>query len=179
EKDFRLNIEANHATLSGHTFEHDLQVASDHGLLGSIDANRGNPQNGWDTDQFPADLYDTVGAMLVVLRQGGLAGGLNFDAKPRRESTDMQDLFIGHIGGMDAFARGLEVAHALLTASPMESWRRERYGSFDSGAGRDFAEGRLKLTDLAALAAGQGEPRQVSGRQELYENLLNQYLLTR
>ena len=179
EKDFRLNIEANHATLSGHTFEHDLQVASDHGLLGSIDANRGNPQNGWDTDQFPADLYDTVGAMLVVLRQGGLVGGLNFDAKPRRESTDMQDLFIGHIGGMDAFARGLEVAHALLTASPMESWRRERYGSFDSGAGRDFAEGRLKLTDLAAQAAGQGEPRQISGRQELYENLLNQYLLTR
>lgn len=118
DQDFKLNIEANHATLSGHSFEHDLQVASDAGLLGSIDANRGNPQNGWDTDQFPTDLYDTVGAMLVVLRQGGLApGGLNFDAKVRRESSDPQDLFLAHIGGMDAFARGLEVANALLTSS--------------------------------------------------------------
>jgi len=133
ENDFKLNIEANHATLSSHTFEHDLQVASDHGLLGSIDANRGNAQNGWDTDQFPTDLYDTVGAMLVVLRQGGLVGGLNFDAKPRRESTDLEDLFIAHIGGMDAFARGLEVAHALLTESPWEQWRTARYASFDSG----------------------------------------------
>ena len=179
DKDFKLNIEANHATLSGHTFEHDLQVASDHGLLGSIDANRGNPQNGWDTDQFPIDLYDTVGAMLVVLRQGGLVGGLNFDAKPRRESTDMQDLFIGHIGGMDAFARGLVVAHALLTESPWERWRGERYSSFDSGSGREFADGRLKFAELAALAARNGEPRQISGQQERYENLLNQYLLTR
>jgi xylose isomerase len=177
DQDFKLNIEANHATLSGHTFEHDLQVASDHGLLGSIDANRGNAQNGWDTDQFPTDLYDTVGAMLVVLRQGGLVGGLNFDAKARRESTDMEDLFIAHIGGMDAFARGLEVAHALLTTSPWEQWRKQRYASFDSGAGKDFAEGRLKLTDLARLAATNGEPKQVSGKQELYENLLNQYLM--
>ncbi|MCC4622741.1 xylose isomerase, partial [Xanthomonas cassavae CFBP 4642] len=134
DQDFKLNIEANHATLSGHSFEHDLQVASDAGLLGSIDANRGNPQNGWDTDQFPTDLYDTVGAMLVVLRQGGLApGGLNFDAKVRRESSDPQDLFLAHIGGMDAFARGLEVANALLTSSPLETWRKERYASFDSG----------------------------------------------
>jgi xylose isomerase len=177
DQDFKLNIEANHATLSGHTFEHDLQVASDQGLLGSIDANRGNAQNGWDTDQFPTDLYDTVGAMLVVLRQGGLVGGLNFDAKARRESTDMEDLFIAHIGGMDAFARGLEVAHALLSTSPWEQWRRERYTSFDTGAGKDFAEGRLKLTDLATLAATNGEPRQLSGKQERYENLLNQYLL--
>jgi xylose isomerase len=176
EKDFKLNIEANHATLSGHTFEHDLQVASDHGLLGSIDANRGNPQNGWDTDQFPLDLYDTVGAMLVVLRQGGLVGGLNFDAKARRESTDMEDLFIGHIGGMDAFARGLEVAHALLTASPWEEWRKQRYASFDNGAGRDFAEGRLGLEALAKLAVKLGEPKQLSGKQERYENLLNLYL---
>jgi xylose isomerase len=176
ENDFKLNIEANHATLSGHTFEHDLQVAADHGLLGSIDANRGNPQNGWDTDQFPTDLYDTTAAMLVVLRQGGLVGGLNFDAKARRESTDMQDLFIAHIGGMDAFARGLEVAHALLTASPWEEWRRQRYASFDSGAGKDFAEGRLRLADLVALAQLNGEPRQISGKQERYENLLNQYL---
>jgi len=177
EKDFSLNIEANHATLSGHTFEHDLQVAADHGLLGSIDANRGNAQNGWDTDQFPTDLYDTVGAMLVVLRQGGLVGGLNFDAKPRRESTDMEDLFIAHIGGMDAFARGLEVAHALLNDSPWETWRKQRYASFDSGAGADFANGKLGLADLAALAAKGGEPEQISGKQERYENLLNQYLL--
>lgn len=177
EQDFKLNIEANHATLSGHTFEHDLQVASDHGLLGSIDANRGNPQNGWDTDQFPTDLYDTVGAMMVVLRQGGLVGGLNFDAKPRRESTDMQDLFIAHIGGMDAFARGLEVAQALLTASPWEKWRRDRYASFDAGSGRDFAAGKLSLTELVDFARKQGEPPQTSGRQEQYENLVNQYLM--
>jgi xylose isomerase len=177
ENDFKLNIEANHATLSGHTFEHDLQVASDHGLLGSIDANRGNAQNGWDTDQFPTDLYDTVGAMLVVLRQGGLVGGLNFDAKPRRESTDLEDLFIAHIGGMDAFARGLEVAHALLTESPWEQWRTARYASFDSGEGLAFANGALGLADLAAIAARDGEPTQISGKQERYENLLNQYLL--
>lgn len=177
DKDFKLNIEANHATLSGHTFEHDLQVASDHGLLGSIDANRGNAQNGWDTDQFPTDLYDTVGAMLVVLRQGGLEGGLNFDAKPRRESTDMQDLFIAHIGGMDAFARGLEVAHALLEKSPWEQWRKERYASFDAGDGQAFENGRLSLADLHGIASKAGEPQQRSGRQEAYENLLNQYLL--
>ncbi|MBV6867459.1 xylose isomerase [Xanthomonas axonopodis pv. cassiae] len=176
DQDFKLNIEANHATLSGHSFEHDLQVASDAGLLGSIDANRGNPQNGWDTDQFPTDLYDTVGAMLVVLRQGGLApGGLNFDAKVRRESSDPQDLFLAHIGGMDAFARGLEVANALLTDSPLEQWRAERYASFDSGAGADFAAGKTTLADLAKHAAGNA-PQQLSGRQEAYENLINQYL---
>ncbi|WP_047677484.1 xylose isomerase [Xanthomonas campestris] len=177
DQDFKLNIEANHATLSGHSFEHDLQVASDAGLLGSIDANRGNPQNGWDTDQFPTDLYDTVGAMLVVLRQGGLApGGLNFDAKVRRESSDPQDLFLAHIGGMDAFARGLEVADALLTSSPLETWRAQRYASFDSGAGADFANGTSTLADLAKYAAGKGQPTQLSGRQEAYENLINQYL---
>ncbi|WP_126969289.1 xylose isomerase [Xanthomonas sp. BRIP62411] len=176
DQDFKLNIEANHATLSGHSFEHDLQVAADAGLLGSIDANRGNPQNGWDTDQFPTDLYDTVGAMLVVLRQGGLApGGLNFDAKVRRESSDPQDLFLAHIGGMDAFARGLEVANALLTASPLEQWRTERYASFDSGAGAEFANGSSTLVDLAQYAAGNA-PKQLSGRQEAYENLINQYL---
>ncbi|MBO9842691.1 xylose isomerase, partial [Xanthomonas phaseoli] len=173
DQDFKLNIEANHATLSGHSFEHDLQVASDAGLLGSIDANRGNPQNGWDTDQFPTDLYDTVGAMLVVLRQGGLApGGLNFDAKVRRESSDPQDLFLAHIGGMDAFARGLEVANALLTSSPLEQWRAERYASFDSGAGADFAAGKTTLADLAKHAAGNA-PQQISGRQEAHENLIN------
>jgi xylose isomerase len=178
EKDFKLNIEANHATLSGHTFEHDLQVASDAGMLGSIDANRGNAQNGWDTDQFPSDLYDTVGAMQVVLRQGGLQpGGLNFDAKVRRESTDREDLFLAHIGGMDSFARGLEVAHALLTASPWESWRKQRYSSFDSGEGKAFEDGQRTLADLVAQASKAGEPQQRSGRQEAYENLLNQYLL--
>ncbi|NJC36090.1 xylose isomerase [Xanthomonas arboricola] len=176
DQDFKLNIEANHATLSGHSFEHDLQVAADAGLLGSIDANRGNPQNGWDTDQFPTDLYDTVGAMLVVLRQGGLApGGLNFDAKVRRESSDPQDLFLAHIGGMDAFARGLEVANALLTSSPLEQWRAERYASFDSGAGAEFANGSSTLVDLAQYATGNA-PKQLSGRQEAYENLINQYL---
>jgi xylose isomerase len=178
DEDFKLNIEANHATLSGHTFDHDLQVASDHGLLGSIDANRGDAQNGWDTDQFPIDLYSTVGAMLVVLRQGGLTpGGLNFDAKVRRESTDADDLFLAHIGGMDAFAHGLEVAHALLTQSPWEAWRKERYASFDEGAGRDFEQGKLSLAELRAIAFRNGEPARISGKQERYENLLNQYLL--
>jgi xylose isomerase len=176
--DFKLNIEANHATLSGHTFEHDLQVASDAGLLGSIDANRGNPQNGWDTDQFPLDLYDTVGAMRVVLRQGGLQpGGLNFDAKVRRESSDPNDLFLAHIGGMDAFARGLEVAHALHESSPIESWRKQRYANFDEGPGRDFEQGKHALADLRDIAAAAGEPQQRSGCQEAYENILNQYLL--
>ena len=147
-------------------------------LLGSIDANRGNPQNGWDTDQFPVDLYDTVGAMLVVLRQGGLApGGLNFDAKLRRESVDMEDLFIAHIGGMDAFARGLEVAHALLQDSPLEDWRKQRYASFSDGEGHAFASGTSSLLDLCQHAANAGEPTPRSGRQEAYENLLNQYLI--
>jgi xylose isomerase len=180
ERDFKLNIEANHATLSGHSFEHDLQVASDAGMLGSIDANRGNPQNGWDTDQFPTDLYDTTSAMMVVLRQGGIApGGLNFDAKVRRESTDPNDLFLAHIGGMDAFARGLEVAHSLLNHSPLEQWRRERYSSFDKGMGADFANGKLKLMDLRQYALEQGEPSPRSGRQEAYENLYNQHLLAK
>jgi len=176
-EDFKLNIEANHATLSGHTFEHDLQVASDYGMLGSIDANCGNPQNGWDTDQFPSSLYDTVNAMLVVLRQGGLAGGLNFDAKLRRESTDGEDLFIAHIGGMDAFARGLEVAHALLTDSPWEEWRKARYASFDKGLGKEFEEGAVDLAGLCAYARQNADLQQISGKQERYENLLNQYLL--
>jgi len=177
DRDFKLNIEANHATLSGHTFEHDLQVASDHGMLGSIDANCGNPQNGWDTDQFPSNLYDTVAAMLVVLRQGGLVGGLNFDAKVRRESTDLEDLFIAHIGGMDAFARGLEVAHALLTQSPWEQWRKERYASFDNGAGKNFEQGNMDFAGLYEYAISNTDVAQRSGKQERYENLLNQYLL--
>jgi len=175
--DFKLNVEANHATLAGHSFAHDLQMAADAGLLGSIDANRGNPQNGWDTDQFPTDLYDTVQAMLVVLGQGGLgSGGLNFDAKVRRESTRPEDLFIAHIGGMDAFARGLLVAHRILEASQLPANRRERYASFDSGTGKAFEAGDLTLADLRDHAAQRGEPEQRSGRQEWLENLVNDYL---
>jgi xylose isomerase len=178
DKDFKLNIEANHATLAGHSFAHDLQVSADAGLLGSIDANRGDAQNGWDTDQFPVDLYDTVTAMLVVLGQGGLApGGLNFDAKVRRESVDLEDICIGHIGGMDSFARGLEVAHALLTRSSLPKDRKNRYRSFDEGAGADFERGKLDLAALRDIAAKSGEPPLESGKQERYENLLNQYLL--
>ncbi|MGI9251557.1 MAG: xylose isomerase [Pseudohongiellaceae bacterium] len=178
QDDFKVNVEANHSTLAGHSFAHELQMCADAGLLGSIDANRGDPQNGWDTDQFPTDLYDTVGAMLVVLEQGGLGGGgLNFDAKVRRESTDMEDIFIGHIGGMDAFARGLEVAHRLITESPLIKFREQRYASFDSGDGASFAKGKLNLAAMRDLAAAaDGEPAQRSGKQEWLENLLNQYL---
>jgi xylose isomerase len=175
--DFKLNVEANHATLAGHSFAHDLQMAADAGLLGSIDANRGNPQNGWDTDQFPTDLYDAVQAMLVVLGQGGLgSGGLNFDAKVRRESTRPEDLFIAHIGGMDAFARGLLVAHAILQTSELPGYRRERYASFDDGRGQAFEAGDLTLTDLRDHAAQRGEPEPRSGRQEWLENRVNDYL---
>lgn len=178
DKDFKLNIENNHAALAGHTFDHDLQVAADAGMLGSIDANRGDHQNGWDTDQFPSDLYDTVGAMLVVLRQGGLGhGGFNFDAKVRRESTDAEDLFMAHLGGMDAFAHGLEVAHALLTDSPLETWRQQRYASYESGAGQRFGQGEGSLAELRDHAVNHGEPERISGHQESYENLLNRYLV--
>lgn len=177
DKDFKLNIEANHATLAGHAFEHDLQVASDAGMLGSIDANRGNPQNRWDTVHFPLDIHDAVAVMLVVLRQGGLRnGGLNFDAKLRRESTDANDLFLAHIGGMDAFARGLEVAHALLEHSSLEAWRKQRYASFDNGEGRAFAAGKTGLAELYQRSLHASEPVPQSGRQEVYENLINQYL---
>ena len=176
--DFKLNVEANHATLAGHSFAHDLQVAADAGLLGSIDANRGDPQNGWDTDQFPLDLYDTVGAMLVLLRTGGFQhGGLNFDAKVRRESIDVQDLVVAHIGGMDAFAHGLEVAHSLIAHSPLDAMVRGRYASFDSGPGSEFEQGKLDLEALRELAMATGEPAMHSGKQEAFENLLNQHLI--
>lgn len=175
--DFKVNVEANHATLAGHSFAHELQMCADAGLLGSVDANRGNPQNGWDTDQFPTDLYDTVQAMLVILGNGGLgSGGLNFDAKVRRESTRPEDLFIAHIGGMDAFARGLLVAHEILGKSGLPEFRRQRYASFDSGKGRAFEQGELGLADLREHAASSGEPEPVSGRQEWLENLVNDYL---
>lgn len=175
--DFKVNVEANHATLAGHSFAHELQMCVDAGLLGSIDANRGNPQNGWDTDQFPTDLYDAVQAMLVVLGDGGFkTGGLNFDAKLRRESTDLEDMFIAHIGGMDTFARGLVVAHELLTRSPLPQFREQRYASFDEGRGRDFEAGKATLADLCGWAKQNGEPEQISGRQEWLENVVNDYM---
>ena len=175
--DFMLNIEANHATLAGHSFHHDLQMAADAKLLGSIDANRGDPQNGWDTDQFPMDVYDCIHAMMVVLNQGGLgSGGLNFDAKIRRESTDLEDLFIAHIGGMDSFARGLLVADRINNDPRFEQLRQGRYVSFNSGAGKQFEAGRLSLTDLRDHAAANGEPALQSAKQELLENLLNDHL---
>ncbi len=177
DKDFKLNIEANHATLASHTFAHDLQVSADAGMLGSIDANRGDYQNGWDTDYFPTDIYDAVQVMIILLENGGIApGGLNFDAKIRRNSTDMEDLFIAHIGGMDAFARGLIVADKLLTQSNFRKMRNERYNSFNSGDGAKFEKGELTLENLRDIAVKVGEPKLISGKQELYENLMNQFL---
>jgi len=172
--DFKLNVEANHATLAGHTFAHDLRMSADAGLLGSIDANRGNPQNGWDTDQFPTDLYDAVHAMMVVLEAGGLGlGGLNFDAKVRRESTDLEDLFLAHIGGMDTFARGLVIADSIVGDTHYKRLKDGRYTSFDSGDGKRFENGELGLAELRDVAAANGEPRQISAKQELMENLIN------
>lgn len=177
DKDFKINIEANHATLAGHTFQHELQVAADAGMLGSIDANRGDYQNGWDTDQFPMDLDELVECMLTIIEAGGFSGGgVNFDAKTRRNSTDLEDIFHAHIGGMDAFARAMVVADNILQKSPYKKFRQERYASFDSGKGKDFEEGKLKLEDLRELALSNGEPRQTSGRQEWLENIINQYI---
>jgi xylose isomerase len=177
DKDFKLNIEVNHATLAGHTFQHDLQVAVDAGMLGSIDANRGDYQNGWDTDQFPVNLYELTEAMLVILQGGGIkTGGINFDAKIRRNSTDAEDLFIAHIVGMDAFARALLAADDILTNSDYQKLRNERYSSFDSGPGKLFEEGKLTIEDLREIAIKNGEPRKISGKQELFETLLNMYL---
>jgi len=177
DKDFKLNIEVNHATLAGHTFEHDLQMAADAGLLGSIDANRGDYQNGWDTDQFPINIYELTEAMLVILQAGGFTtGGVNFDAKTRRNSTDLEDIFIAHIGGMDAFARALIVASNVLTKSDYLKLRKARYASFEKGDGKAFEQGKLSLEDLRKLALKNGEPKQISGKQELYETLINQFI---
>ncbi|MDR2809899.1 MAG: xylose isomerase [Tannerellaceae bacterium] len=177
DKDFALNIEVNHATLAGHTFEHELQAAADAGMLCSIDANRGDYQNGWDTDQFPADLFELTQAWLVILEGGGLTtGGTNFDAKTRRNSTDLDDIFIAHIGGMDTFARALLIAADILENSDYKKWRTERYASFDGGEGKDFEDGKLTLEDLRTIALRDGEPKQISGKQELYELLLNLYI---
>jgi len=175
--DFKLNIEVNHATLAGHTFQHELQVASDAGLLGSIDANRGDYQNGWDTDQFPIDLYELTESMLVILQSGGFTdGGINFDAKTRRNSTDLDDIFIAHISGMDAFARALLIANDILEKSDFKKMRTQRYASFDTGKGKEFEDGKLSLEDLRAYAIATGEPKQISGKQELYEQLINMYI---
>ncbi|MBC7948449.1 MAG: xylose isomerase [Chitinophagaceae bacterium] len=175
--DFSLNIEVNHATLAGHTFTHELQVAADAGLLGSMDANRGDYQNGWDTDQFPNDINELTEAMLIILEAGGFkGGGINFDAKIRRNSTDPQDLFYAHIGGMDTFARALITADAILLHSDYKKVREERYSSFGSGKGKEFEQGKLTLEDLRAYAIENGEPKVRSGRQEYLENIINRFI---
>ena len=177
EKDFKLNIEVNHATLAQHTFQHELQVAADAGMLGSIDANRGDYQNGWDTDQFPVDLYECTEAMLVLLSSGGLkGGGVNFDAKTRRNSTDLEDIFIAHISGADTFARSLLAAESIMENSSYLHLREQRYSSFDSGAGADFEAGKLGLEELYRNALVAGEPKQRSGKQELFEAIVNQHI---
>ncbi|NAS11464.1 xylose isomerase [Poritiphilus flavus] len=177
QEDFKLNIEVNHATLAQHTFQHELQVAANAGMLGSIDANRGDYQNGWDTDQFPNNVLETAEAMLVFLKADGLqGGGINFDAKTRRNSTDLEDIFLAHIGGADTFARGLLVAEAIIQRSNYGSLLENRYASFNSGKGLDFVRGNLSLNDLYDHAKLSGEPKQISGKQELYENILNQYI---
>lgn len=178
DKDFKLNIEANHAELAGHEFAHELAVCVDNGMLGSIDANRGDPVNGWDTDQFPVSIYETTQAMLQVIRMGGFTtGGLNFDAKVRRNSIALEDLFIAHIGGMDIFARGLEKAVQLIEDGRIPSMVKERYASFDSGNGKLFSEGKLTLDQVASLAKPYEQVAKTSGKQELYENILNQICL--
>ena len=174
--DFKVNIEVNHATLAGHTFEHELAVAVDNGMLGSIDANRGDQQNGWDTDQFPIDNYELTQAMMQIIRNGGLGtGGTNFDAKTRRNSTDLQDIFIAHISGMDAMARALLSAAAVLEETPYCQMVKERYASFDSGIGKEFEEGRLSLEQAYEHGKQVGEPKQTSGQQELYERIVSLY----
>lgn len=177
EKDFKMNIEVNHATLAQHTMQHELAVAAKAGMLGSIDANRGDYQNGWDTDQFPNNIQETTEAMLVFLAAGGLqGGGVNFDAKIRRNSIDMDDIFHAHIGGADTFARALITADKIITSSSYTALRSKRYSSFDSGKGKDFADGRLELLDLYNIAQDNGELILQSGKQELFENIINQYI---
>ena len=176
DKDFKVNIEVNHATLAGHTFEHELQCATDAGLLGSIDANRGDAQNGWDTDQFPIDIYELAQAMMVIIKNGGLVGGTNFDAKTRRNSTDLEDIFIAHVSAMDVMARALLVAADLLEKSPIPAMIKERYASYDSGLGKDFEDGKLTLEQVADYARKNGEPKLTSGKQELYEAIVNMYI---
>ena len=175
--DFKLNIEVNHATLAGHTFQHELQVAVDAGMLGSMDANRGDYQNGWDTDQFPTNINELVESMLIIVEAGGFqGGGINFDAKRRRNSTDPADLFHAHIGGIDTFARALITADTILQKSEYTKIRSTRYASFDAGKGKDFEQGKLSLEELRAYALEKGEPTAISGQQELIENIINRYI---
>ena len=175
--DFKLNIEVNHATLAGHTFTHELQVAADARVLGSMDANRGDYQNGWDTDQFPNNINELTEAMLIILEAGGFkSGGINFDAKIRRNSTDLSDLFYAHIGGMDAFARALIIADNILNKSDYKKLRTERYASFDNGKGKEFEDGKLSLEDLRNFAVENGEPEIRSGKQEYFENIINRFI---
>ena len=177
DKDFKLNIEVNHATLAQHTMQHELAVAAKADMLGSIDANRGDYQNGWDTDQFPNNIQETTEAMLVFLEAGGLqGGGINFDAKIRRNSTDMEDVFLAHIGGADTFARALITADKIINSSPYKKLRQQRYASFDSGKGLDYEKGNLNLKDLYEIALENGELELQSGKQELFENIINQYI---
>lgn len=177
EKDFKMNIEVNHATLAQHTFQHELAVSAKAGMLGSIDANRGDYQNGWDTDQFPNNIQETTEAMLVFLQAGGLqGGGVNFDAKIRRNSTDIGDIFYAHIGGADTFARALLTADKILTSSPYKKMVQERYASFDTKQGANFEQGKLNLQDLYTIATEQGEITPTSGKQELFENIVNQFI---
>ena len=177
ENDFKMNIEVNHATLAQHTFQHEIEVAAKARMLGSLDANRGDYQNGWDTDQFPNNIQETTEAMLVFLKAGGLqGGGVNFDAKIRRNSTDMEDVFHAHIGGADTFARALLTADKIITSSAYNKLRTQRYSSFDSGKGKDFEEGKLDLKALYEIARENGELKLQSGKQELFENIINQYI---
>lgn len=177
DKDFKLNIEVNHATLAGHTFAHELRMAADNGMLGSIDANKGDYQNGWDTDEFPTNIYEVTEAMLEILQAGGFpTGGINFDARARRNSTDLEDIFIAHVTGMDVFARAMIIADKILSDSDYLKMRKTRYASFDSGKGSEFEAGKLALTDLYNHAKTAGEPAMVSGKQELLEQLINWYI---
>jgi xylose isomerase len=177
ENDFKLNIEVNHATLAGHTFAHDLRMATDAGLLGSIDANKGDYQNGWDTDEFPTSIYETTEAMLEIMQAGGfINGGINFDAKTRRNSTDLEDIFIAHVSGMDVFARSLIIADKILKESDYLALRKNRYATFDEGKGADFEAGKLALEDLREIAGKVGEPKQTSGKQEMLEQLINWFI---
>jgi xylose isomerase len=177
ENDFKMNIEVNHATLAGHTFAHELRMAADSGMFGSIDANKGDYQNGWDTDEFPTNIYEVTEAMLEILPVGGFkTGGINFDAKTRRNSTDLEDIFIAHVSGMDVFARALVIADKIMAESDYTKLKKERYSSFDSGKGAAYEAGKLSFEDLRAYAKEVGEPKQISGKQEMLEQLINCYI---
>tara|TARA_B000000475_G_scaffold181364_1_gene146077 strand:+ start:470 stop:1798 length:1329 start_codon:yes stop_codon:yes gene_type:complete len=177
DKDFKLNIEVNHATLANHTFDHELQTAANSNMLGSIDANRGDYQNGWDTDQFPNNIYEIVEALLVIIRSGGLqGGGINFDAKTRRNSTDLEDLFHSHIGGIDLFAKSLLITQKIIEDSDYISMLKKRYSSFESDIGKKFTNRELTLKQMNSYAKKIDEPNLKSGRQEFFENLINRYI---